>query len=115
MFVYYSLASCCSLLVCFICVCESAGEQTELEKLQALLYAERNRNHQMTEIISGLKQDKELLQQELTKKAELICDFMRPGRVCVSTVNGDKLGDYTSTARCDLTNYCYRESKLQCF
>ncbi|KAF1377353.1 hypothetical protein PFLUV_G00199860 [Perca fluviatilis] len=56
----------------------TAGEQTELEKLRALLYAERHRNQQMTEIISGLKQDKELLQQELTKKAELICDFMRP-------------------------------------
>ncbi|XP_032395634.1 uncharacterized protein kiaa1958 [Etheostoma spectabile] len=56
---------------------KTAGEQSELEKLQALLCAERNRNHQMTEIISGLKQDKELLQQELTKKAELICDFLQ--------------------------------------
>lgn len=37
----------------------------------------------MGETISSLKQDKELLQQELTKKAELICDFLqeqlRPG------------------------------------
>lgn len=35
------------------------------------------------ETISSLKQDKELLQQELTKKAELICEFLqdqlRPG------------------------------------
>jgi len=39
----------------------------------------------MTEIISGLKQDKEMLQKELGKKADVICDFlqdkMRPGRV----------------------------------
>ncbi|XP_042364622.1 uncharacterized protein LOC121959416 [Plectropomus leopardus] len=54
-----------------------AGGQDELEKLQALLSAERSRNQQMTEIISSLKQDKELLQQELTKKAELICDFLQ--------------------------------------
>lgn len=37
----------------------------------------------MTEMITSLKQDKELLQHELTKKAELICDFLqdklRPG------------------------------------
>nr|XP_046230647.1 uncharacterized protein LOC124051379 [Scatophagus argus] len=55
----------------------TAGGQNELEKLQALLCAERNRNQQMTEIISSLKQDKELLQQEITKKAELICDFLQ--------------------------------------
>ena len=39
----------------------------------------------MTETISSLKQDKELLQQELTNKAEIICDFLqdklRPGEV----------------------------------
>ncbi|XP_049908533.1 uncharacterized protein KIAA1958 homolog [Epinephelus moara] len=55
----------------------TAGGQDELEKLQALLSAERSRNQQMTEIISSLRQDKELLQQELTKKAELICDFLQ--------------------------------------
>ncbi|KAL6097089.1 kiaa1958 [Pungitius sinensis] len=55
----------------------TAGEQDELEKLHALLCAERSRNQQMTDIISGLKQDKELLQNELTKKAELICDFLQ--------------------------------------
>lgn len=64
--------------------CESAGGQSELEKLQALLSAERSRNQQMTELICSLKQDKELLQHEITKKAELICDFLqdklRPGR-----------------------------------
>ncbi|XP_070845781.1 coiled-coil domain-containing protein 106 [Chaetodon trifascialis] len=54
-----------------------AGEQNELEKLRELLCAERSRNQQMTEIISSLKQDKELLQHELTKKAELICDFLQ--------------------------------------
>lgn len=65
-------------------MCKSAGGQNELEKLRALLCAERSRNQQMIEIISSLKQDKELLQHELTKKAELICDFLqdklRPGR-----------------------------------
>uniref|UniRef100_A0AAQ4S403 Coiled-coil domain-containing protein 106 n=2 Tax=Gasterosteus aculeatus aculeatus TaxID=481459 RepID=A0AAQ4S403_GASAC len=55
----------------------AAGEQDELEKLHALLCAERSRNQQMSDIISGLKQDKELLQNELTKKAELICDFLQ--------------------------------------
>ena len=68
-----------------ICVCKAACSQGELQKLRALLCAERSRNQQMTEEISGLKQDKELLQHELTKKAELICDFLqdklRPGRV----------------------------------
>lgn len=66
-------------------MCAAAGEQDELEKLHALLCAERSRNQQMSDIISGLKQDKELLQNELTKKAELICDFLqdklRPGGV----------------------------------
>ncbi|XP_068429652.1 coiled-coil domain-containing protein 106 [Clinocottus analis] len=56
---------------------KAAGEQNELENLHVLLCAERSRNQQMTEIISGLKQDKELLQNELTKKAELICDFLQ--------------------------------------
>ncbi|KAM9338529.1 uncharacterized protein kiaa1958 isoform 1-T2 [Symphorus nematophorus] len=56
---------------------KTAGGLDELEKLQALLYAERSRNQQMTEMISSLKQDKELLQHELTKKAELICDFLQ--------------------------------------
>ncbi|XP_029301144.1 uncharacterized protein kiaa1958 isoform X2 [Cottoperca gobio] len=55
----------------------TADEQNELEKLRALLCAERSRNQQMTEIISSLKQDKELLQHELTKKSELICDFLQ--------------------------------------
>ncbi|XP_051269104.1 uncharacterized protein LOC127370780 isoform X1 [Dicentrarchus labrax] len=56
---------------------KTSGGQNELEQLQALLCAERSRNQQMTEIISSLKQDKELLQHELTKKAELICDFLQ--------------------------------------
>ncbi|KAK9532762.1 hypothetical protein VZT92_010131 [Zoarces viviparus] len=56
---------------------KTAGEQGELEELHLLLCAERSRNQRMTEIISGLKQDKELLQHELTKKAELICDFLQ--------------------------------------
>lgn len=55
----------------------------EIERLRALLSVERSRREQMGETISSLKQDKELLQQELTKKAELICDFLqdqlRPG------------------------------------
>ncbi|XP_068609066.1 coiled-coil domain-containing protein 106-like [Brachionichthys hirsutus] len=55
----------------------AAGGQSELEGLQALLLAERGRNQQMAEIVSGLKQDKELLQHEITKKAELICDFLQ--------------------------------------
>lgn len=76
----------------YVCLCTqlsgflfvSAGRQNELEKLRALLCAERSHNQQMTEIITSLKQDKELLQHELTKKAELICDFLqdklRPGK-----------------------------------
>lgn len=55
----------------------AGGDESELEKLRALLFAERSRNQQMTEMISNLKQDKELLQHELTKKAELICDFLQ--------------------------------------
>lgn len=55
----------------------------EIEKLKALLQAERSKSELMGETISSLRQDKELLQQELTKKAELICDFLqdqlRPG------------------------------------
>uniref|UniRef100_A0A673Z985 Uncharacterized protein n=1 Tax=Salmo trutta TaxID=8032 RepID=A0A673Z985_SALTR len=68
---------------------ETKGEATvgpalcEIERLRALLSVERSRSEQMGETISSLKQDKELLQQELTKKAELICDFLqdqlRPG------------------------------------
>lgn len=76
------------------CLCECAGGQNELEKLRELLCAERSRNQQMTEIISGLKQDKQLLQHELTKKAELICDFLqdklRPGRVWVENPPADE-------------------------
>ncbi|XP_069560387.1 uncharacterized protein [Brachyistius frenatus] len=56
---------------------KTAGDQSELEKLRVLLFTERNRNQQMTELISSLKQDKELLQHELTKKAELIYDFLQ--------------------------------------
>uniref|UniRef100_A0A4W5LQ35 Uncharacterized protein n=1 Tax=Hucho hucho TaxID=62062 RepID=A0A4W5LQ35_9TELE len=68
---------------------ETKGEATvgpalyQIERLRALLSVERCRSEQMGETISSLKQDKELLQQELTKKAELICDFLqdqlRPG------------------------------------
>ncbi|XP_071370932.1 coiled-coil domain-containing protein 106-like [Centroberyx affinis] len=53
------------------------GGQSELERLRALLRAERSRTEQLSETISSLKQDKELLQHELTKKAELICDFLQ--------------------------------------
>ncbi|XP_030623762.1 uncharacterized protein kiaa1958 [Chanos chanos] len=49
----------------------------EIERLKALLQAERSKSEMMGETISSLKQDKELLQQELTKKAELICDFLQ--------------------------------------
>ncbi|XP_023117831.2 uncharacterized protein LOC111563135 [Amphiprion ocellaris] len=49
----------------------------ELEKLRVLLFAERSRNQQMMEMISSLKQEKQLLQNELTKKAQLICDFLQ--------------------------------------
>ncbi|KAK5851825.1 hypothetical protein PBY51_023348 [Eleginops maclovinus] len=54
-----------------------AWDQDELGKLQAILTEERSRIQQMTEIISSLKHDKELLQHELTKKSELICDFLQ--------------------------------------
>lgn len=73
------------LFVIFLCVCKAEEDESELEKLRALLLAERSRNQQMTEMISNLKQDKELLQHELTKKAELICEFLqdklRPGKL----------------------------------
>ncbi|KAI4886030.1 hypothetical protein NFI96_024189, partial [Prochilodus magdalenae] len=49
----------------------------EIEKLKALLQAERSKSVMLGETISSLKQDKELLQQELTKKAELICEFLQ--------------------------------------
>ncbi|XP_072514489.1 uncharacterized protein [Salminus brasiliensis] len=49
----------------------------EIEKLKALLQAERTKSMMLGETISSLKQDKELLQQELTKKAELICEFLQ--------------------------------------
>ncbi|KAJ8260953.1 hypothetical protein COCON_G00166760 [Conger conger] len=49
----------------------------EIERLRGLLQVERSRSELMGETISSLKQDKELLQQELTKKAELICEFLQ--------------------------------------
>lgn len=49
----------------------------EIERLKGLLQAERSKSQLLGETISSLKQDKELLQQELTKKAELICDFLQ--------------------------------------
>ncbi|XP_026798495.2 uncharacterized protein KIAA1958 isoform X1 [Pangasianodon hypophthalmus] len=49
----------------------------EIERLKALLQVERNKSMMLGETISSLKQDKELLQQELTKKAELICEFLQ--------------------------------------
>lgn len=73
--------------------CKAGGGGSELEKLRALLVAERSRSKQMTEVISNLKQDKELLQHELTKKAELICDFLqdklRPGRLVFVALRKD--------------------------
>ncbi|XP_076875222.1 uncharacterized protein KIAA1958 isoform X3 [Brachyhypopomus gauderio] len=62
---------------------ESKGDGTagpvvyEVERLKALLQAERSKSVLLGETISSLKQDKELLQQELTKKAELICEFLQ--------------------------------------
>ncbi|XP_051974022.1 uncharacterized protein LOC127637138 isoform X1 [Xyrauchen texanus] len=62
---------------------EARGDNTvfpavyEIERLKALLQAERSKSELMGDTISSLKQDKELLQQELTKKAELICDFLQ--------------------------------------
>ncbi|KAF4082712.1 hypothetical protein AMELA_G00154800 [Ameiurus melas] len=49
----------------------------EIERLKALLQVEKNKSMMLGETISSLKQDKELLQQELTKKAELICEFLQ--------------------------------------
>ncbi|XP_031434160.1 uncharacterized protein KIAA1958 isoform X3 [Clupea harengus] len=49
----------------------------EIERLKALLQAEKSKIDLMGDTITSLKQDKELLQQELTKKAELICDFLQ--------------------------------------
>ncbi|XP_062870093.1 uncharacterized protein LOC134332389 isoform X2 [Trichomycterus rosablanca] len=49
----------------------------EIERLKGLLQTERNRSALLGETITSLKQDKELLQQELTKKAELICEFLQ--------------------------------------
>lgn len=80
------------LLTACVSLCKYPGGQNELEKLQALLCAERSRNQQMTQIISSLKQDKQLLQNELTKKAELICDFLqdrlRPGMCVLKMIAG---------------------------
>lgn len=63
-----------------VCVCVAVYE---VERLKALLQAEKNKSLMLGVTISSLKQDKELLQQELTKKAELICEFLqdqlRPG------------------------------------
>lgn len=105
---YLTVSGFLLLTVCvFLYGCKSAGVQNELEKLRALLYAERSHNQRMTEIISSLKQDKELLQNELTKKAELICDFLqdklRPGRVRFENPPVDEFSDCTSTACCTLT------------
>ncbi|XP_073334483.1 uncharacterized protein [Pagrus major] len=57
--------------------CKSTGGHNELTRLRELLCAERSRNQKMTEMISSLKQDKELLQHELAAKAALICDFLQ--------------------------------------
>lgn len=84
-------------------MCKAAGGQSELEKLRALLCAERSRNQQMTDMISSLKQDKELLQHELTKKAELICEFLqdklRPGRVWFKN-SPTMMMNYKTTLNC---------------
>ncbi|XP_063065811.1 uncharacterized protein LOC134457768 [Engraulis encrasicolus] len=49
----------------------------EIERLRAQLAAERSKAALLGETITSLQQDKQLLQQELTKKAELICDFLQ--------------------------------------
>ncbi|XP_038843365.1 uncharacterized protein LOC120042618 isoform X2 [Salvelinus namaycush] len=86
---------------------ETKGEVTvgpplyEIDRLRALLSVERSRSEQMGETISGLKQDKELLQQELTKKAELICDFLqdqlRPEKRCGHSSSQMEVGLGSST------------------
>nr|XP_023992032.1 uncharacterized protein LOC112069010 [Salvelinus alpinus] len=86
---------------------ETKGEVTvrpplyEVERLRALLSVERSRSEQMGETISSLKQDKELLQQELTKKAELICDFLqdqlRPEKRCGHSSSQMEVGLGSST------------------
>lgn len=70
-----------------LCICEVAGPgMFEVERLKGLLQVERNKSALLGATVSSLKQDKELLQQELTKKAELICEFLqdqlRPGKLC---------------------------------
>ncbi|XP_029548321.1 uncharacterized protein LOC115149523 isoform X2 [Salmo trutta] len=73
----------------------------EIDRLRALLSVERSRSEQMGETISSLKQDKELLQQELTKKAELICDFLqdqlRPEKRCGHSSSQMEVGLGSST------------------
>uniref|UniRef100_A0A4W5LPJ9 Coiled-coil domain containing 106a n=1 Tax=Hucho hucho TaxID=62062 RepID=A0A4W5LPJ9_9TELE len=86
---------------------ETKGEATvgpalyQIERLRALLSVERCRSEQMGETISSLKQDKELLQQELTKKAELICDFLqdqlRPEKRCGHSSSQVEVGLGSST------------------
>lgn len=87
----------------------TAGAQSELEKLRALLCAEHNRNQQMTEMICSLKQDKELLQHELTKKAKLICDFLqdklRPEKRWPRCSNQMEPGSSHMTSSDDVTGF----------
>ncbi|KAM7369197.1 hypothetical protein PAMP_013489 [Pampus punctatissimus] len=86
-----------------------ARAQSELEKLRALLCAEHKLNQQMTEMISSLKQDKELLQHELTKKAKLICDFLqdklRPEKMWPRCSNQMEPGSSHMTSSDDVTGY----------
>ncbi|XP_053196244.1 uncharacterized protein LOC128380452 isoform X2 [Scomber japonicus] len=87
----------------------TTGAQSELEKLRALLCAEHSRNQQMTEMISSLKQDKELLQHELTKKAKLICDFLqdkiRPEKRLPRCSNQMEPGSSHMTSSDDVTGF----------
>ena len=78
--------------------CTSTVGLNAMTRLRELLCAERSRNQKMTEMISSLKQDKELLQHELAAKAALICDFLqdklRPGRVWIGSPPTDELSHY---------------------
>lgn len=76
----------------------------EIERLKALLQVEKNKSMMLGETISSLKQDKELLQQELTKKAELICEFLQD-----QLRPGTHLNIHKSVQKCKI--YIYRFKK----
>lgn len=87
-----------------------------MTRLRELLCAERSRNQKMTEVISSLKQDKELLQHELAAKAALICDFLqdklRPGRVWTGSPATDDLNHYNINSLEQIDSWLTRLSKI---